>query len=205
MFTAEEMKDAMEFTANYMQSAFIRNDGKGKFSLQPLPAMAQWSMINGITVDDVNNDGNLDVLASTNDYGTEVTVGRYDALNGLVLLGDGNGNFTPASMMQSGIYLPADGKAMIRIMQPKGNYLLLASQNKGAMKSWIPRDQGKNVKLSMTDDIVELTLQNGKKRRQEVYHGDGFLSQSSPMVKWNEKVKSIDVINNKNQKRTLEP
>lgn len=205
MFTAEEIKDAMEFTANYMQSAFIRNDGKGKFSLQPLPAMAQWSMINGITVDDVNNDGNLDVLASTNDYGTEVTVGRYDALNGLVLLGDGNGNFTPASMMQSGIYLPADGKAMIRIMQPNGNYLLLASQNKGAMKSWIPRQPGKNAKLSLTDDIVELTLQNGKKRRQEVYHGDGFLSQSTPMVKWNAQVRSVDVINNKNQKRTLEP
>jgi hypothetical protein len=32
------------------------------------------------------------------------------------------------------------------------------------MKSWIPRDPGKNVKLSLTDDIVELTLQNGKKR-----------------------------------------
>ena len=37
--------------------------------------------------DDFNGDGNLDVVMNTNDFGTESTVGRYDALNGLYLVG----------------------------------------------------------------------------------------------------------------------
>ena len=36
---------------------------------------------------DFDGDGNLDVLMNGNDFGTDVTVGRYDALNGLLLKG----------------------------------------------------------------------------------------------------------------------
>ena len=39
--------------------------------------------------DDFDADGNLDLAINTNDYGTDVSVGRYDALNGLMLKGDG--------------------------------------------------------------------------------------------------------------------
>jgi len=42
-------------------------------------------------VDDYDGDGNLDILMNGNDYGTEVSVGRYDALNGLLLKGNGKG------------------------------------------------------------------------------------------------------------------
>ena len=37
-----------------------------------------------------------------NDFGTEVTNGRYDAMNGLVLSGDGKGNFIAQTILQSG-------------------------------------------------------------------------------------------------------
>lgn len=53
-----------------------------KECMVPLPVQAQLSVLNGITVDDYNGDGNLDVLINGNDYGTEPVIGRYDALNG---------------------------------------------------------------------------------------------------------------------------
>lgn len=205
LFTAEEMKDVVELKANDMRSVLIRNEGGGKFSMQALPDMAQWSMINGMTVEDVNGDGNLDILAATNDYGTEVTVGRYDALNGLVLLGNGAGSFRPAPMMESGICLPADGKSMIRIMQANGNYLLLAGQNKGALKTWVMRDPAKVLRMNGDDETMEITLANGKKRKQELYVGDGFLSQSARLMKWNPNIKGVEVTNSQNQKRTIQP
>jgi hypothetical protein len=39
------------------------------------------------------------LLATGNDYGTEPSVGRYDACNGLVLKGDGKGGFVPLSIL----------------------------------------------------------------------------------------------------------
>jgi hypothetical protein len=205
MFTAEELKDALELKANYMQSAMIRNEGGGKFSLHPLPAIAQWSMLNGMTVEDVDGDGHLDIMASTNDHGTEVTVGRYDALNGLLLRGDGKGSFTVCDMRHSGIYLPADGKAMARIQSATGNYLLVASQNKGPVKTWMPRMTGKLLRLNDTDDVMEIRFKNGRTRRQEIYHGDGFLSQSSRFVQLNDGIVSVEVTDRSRQKRTLRP
>ena len=61
---------------------------------------AQISALNGMVADDFDGDGNLDVLINGNDWGTEVSVGRYDALNGLVLKGDGKGNFTALSILR---------------------------------------------------------------------------------------------------------
>ena len=85
-------------------------------------------------VDDFDNDGNLDVCMNTNDFGTDPSNGRYDALNGLVLTGDGKGKFKPLTMMQSGIYIPGSGKALAKLKSVNGNYLLVASQNKGPLK-----------------------------------------------------------------------
>ncbi len=205
MFTEEEMKGALVLKANDMQSAFIRNEGGGKFTITPLPAMAQWSMINGMVADDVDGDGNLDIVASTNDFGTEVTVGRYDALNAILLKGDGNGNFRPASILESGIFLPGDGKAMIKIMSAKGNYLLIASQNKGEVKCWSRRAVGPLSRLGDNDDIAMISLKNGKQRRQEIYYGDSFLSQSSRFLTWNPNITKIEITDQKKQKRILQP
>ena len=69
--------------------------------------------LNGMVVDDFNGDGNLDVALNGNDFGNEVFDGRYDAMNGLLLLGDGKGRFTSQTILQSGIFIPGDGKALV--------------------------------------------------------------------------------------------
>src|SRR4029077_5281699 len=127
-------KDALRLKATQLQSCYLRNDGNGKFTMIPLPLQAQVSVLNGMIADDFDGDGNLDVLINGNDYGTEVSVGRYDALNGLLLKGDGKGNFQPLSILQSGIYIPDDGKALVKLQGANSKYLVAASQNKDYLK-----------------------------------------------------------------------
>jgi len=74
------------------------------------------------------------VCINTNDYGTDPSNGRYDALNGLVLKGDGKGGFKPLTMLQSGINIPGSGKALATLKSADGGYLLVAGQNKGPLK-----------------------------------------------------------------------
>ena len=134
LFTQEELKNSIKYTANYLTSSFVRNNGNGNFSLEPLPAVAQFSAINAMVADDFDKDGNLDVCINTNDFGTDPANGRYDALNGLVLKGDGKGKFDPLTIRQSGIYIPGNGKGLAKLKSANGNYLLVAGQNKGSLK-----------------------------------------------------------------------
>ena len=104
------MKDALILRTNNFNSCYLENNGEGKFDLHPLPEVAQKAPLNGMVVDDFNGDGNLDVAVCGNDYGNEVLNGRYDAMNGLVLLGDGTGNFKELSILQAGLFIPGDAR-----------------------------------------------------------------------------------------------
>ncbi|MEP6682206.1 MAG: RNA-binding protein, partial [Parafilimonas sp.] len=130
--------------------------------------------------------------------------GRYDAMNGLVLLGDGKGNFKPQSIMQSGIYLPGNAKVLVRLRGADNHYLIAASQNKGPLQLFQLNKPYKNfVQLKPNDKTILIHLKNGKTRKEEVYHGDSYLSQSSSFIPVNDAITSIDIINDKNEKRTL--
>ena len=128
VLSADERKDALILEANQFKSCFVRNDGSGKFSLHPLPVSAQLSVLNGMSVGDFDGDGNLDVAISGNDYGTEVGSGRYDAMNGLMLKGDGQGDFKAQSILQSGLYIPGNGKALVTCRSADGHELMAAGQ-----------------------------------------------------------------------------
>ncbi|TMI83266.1 MAG: RNA-binding protein [Bacteroidetes bacterium] len=194
IFPEGQMKGVLISHANNFKSCFLKNEGNGKFELHPLPDAAQISSLNGMVVDDFNNDGNLDVAISGNDYGNEVFNGRYDAMNGLVLLGDGNGNFAPQTILQSGVFIPGDAKALIKLRGQNNNYLLAASQNRGPLKIFThKKSTEKFVLLGQKDKDVFLTLANGKKRKEEVYFGNSFLSQCSRFINVDENVRSIEI------------
>jgi hypothetical protein len=178
MITPDMRKGAQRLMANTMQSVYLRNDGKGKFTMIPLPIEAQFSQLSGMSVDDFDGDGNLDVVINGNDYGTEVTIGRYDAFNGLLLKGDGKGNFKPLSILQSGIYIPGDGKALVKLMGAHHNYLLAASQNRDRLKLFELKKEVQTIQLKPLDMFATITYKNGKTAKQEFYYGNSFLSQS---------------------------
>ncbi|HKO82577.1 MAG TPA: FG-GAP-like repeat-containing protein, partial [Chitinophagaceae bacterium] len=179
LFTPDEIKDAAVYKANYFSSAFIRNNGNGNFSIEALPDVAQYSVINGMITDDFDSDGNLDICISTNDYGTEPGNGRYDGLNGLVLKGDGKGGFIPLTILQSGIFINGNGKGLAKSMAADGGCLLIATQNKGPVQVYKKKQNSKTIKLAPGDISVTVTFADGKKQKTEYAYGASFLSQSS--------------------------
>lgn len=203
IFTPELMKGAQRLKATMLQSCFIRNDGNGKFTMFPLPEQAQVSALNGMVADDFDGDGNLDVLINGNDFGTDISIGRLDALNGLLLKGDGKGGFTPLSIMESGINIPGDGKALVKLMGANGNYLVAASQNKGPLKLFELNEKKQLLKINDDDLFATLHFKNGTIEKKEFYYGAGFLSQSSRYCAIDQHALSITVTNNKGASRTI--
>lgn len=179
LFTKEQWDGALKLKANNFISSFCRNDGNGKFTLIALPFKAQLSALNGMVADDFDGDGNLDVVINTNDYGIDVSIGRYDALNGLMLKGDGKGNFIPQSILESGIFIPGNGKALIKLRTKDGNYLLAAGQNRGPLTIFELKKNSRQINLQPGDVSAEILFKDGRKQRQEFYYGSSFLSQSA--------------------------
>ena len=204
ILTPEQIKSSLRLKANFLQSSFLRNDGNGKFTMIPLPKEAQVSVLNGMAVEDFDGDGNLDVAINGNDYGTEVSSGRYDALNGLVLKGDGKGNFKPMSILQSGIYIPGNGKALVKLIDNNGNLLLVASQNRDALKVFKLNRKASHIPILPDDMNAIITYNNGTIQKQEFYYGSSFLSQSARFLIVNPNMKSVTITNNSNKKRTIE-
>ena len=204
IFTKDELKDALKLQANNFENSYIENLGNGKFKLHALPVMAQLAPLYAMVVDDFNHDGNLDVAINGNDFGTEVGNGRYDALNGLVMLGDGKGNFSPLSILQSGLYIPGNGKALIKCRGSNNSYLLAASQNKGPLKIFSSKTKQKIIPLLPDDKFWIYTLKNGKKRREELYLGNSYLSQSTPFIVTDETISRIEITNKKGEKRIIQ-
>jgi hypothetical protein len=203
ILSPEQRNGALRLMSNTSQSCYLRNDGNGKFTMIPLPNEAQISAINGMVVDDFDGDGNLDVIMNGNDFGTEVGTGRYDAFNGLMLKGDGKGGFSPQSILQSGIYIPGNGKALVKLRDNSGNYLLAASQNRGPLKVFELKRKVNNIKLLPGDESAVITNKNGSKQKQEFYYGSSFLSQSGRFLTVNNDVKLVQIMDNKGHTRSI--
>jgi hypothetical protein len=203
MFTKEEMKDALVVKANFLAHCIIKNLGNGRFVMQQLPMQTQISCINGMLVQDYNGDGNMDVLINGNDYGTEVSVGRYDGCNGLLLLGDGKGNFTPASILQSGIFIPGNGKSLVQMQSASGGCLLAAGQNRGPLKIFTLKKQVKCLPVTATDVQALIKYKNGKTQLREINYGASFLSQSARFIMLDDNVVTVEITDNKNNKRVM--
>ncbi len=194
MLTADDKAETLILKSNQFASCYFENKGNGTFNLTLLPVEAQVTPIFGMVVRDVNQDGNLDILAVGNDYSTEVLSGRYDAGIGLVLLGNGKGQFQPAKPSQTGFLVKGDAKSLVEISLKNGTTLLLASQNQDWLKTFSPTQSQTPTHtqpLQPYNTWAEVQLKNGKKRRQEFYYGSGYLSASSRIWTTDATVKQV--------------
>ncbi|MBN4072557.1 VCBS repeat-containing protein [Crocinitomix catalasitica] len=126
IYGKKELDSALHYSATNFSSCILLSNGSG-YSLKRLPSYAQFGPINSQILLDVNNDGNLDVLAVGNNFGVEVETIRYDSGRGVLLLGDGAGGFKQLAPFESGFFVNTDAKDMIRIK----NWILIASNSAG--------------------------------------------------------------------------
>jgi hypothetical protein len=177
-----QFPDAKPFTlkSSLLNTVYIENLGNAEFAVRNLPLEVQVAPIYGMVTGDFNQDEVPDVLLTGNDFGTEVSMGRYDAFNGMMLIGDGQGNFTAMTMAESGICIPGDGKSLVSLQSKTGKRLIVAGQNRGPLLIFESSDSTvRSLPLQPLDCTAIITLKNGKTYREELPYGQSFLSQSS--------------------------
>jgi enediyne biosynthesis protein E4 len=203
ILSAEELKDALILKANYLKTSYIENSGEGKFKISALPMQTQTAPVNGMLVEDFDADGNLDVLMVGNDFGNEVSVGRLDAFNGLLLKGDGGGNFKSVNLSESAFCVSGDAKGLVRVTNSQGKPIIMASQNRSDLKSFMGMKSLIAKRLQTNDVVIFEKLKNGKTRKLEVGYGTSFLSQSSRSILLSPSIKSVEVLDYQGKKRGL--
>jgi hypothetical protein len=127
----------MELKCENPASVWIENLGNGKFKTHLLPVAAQIAPINSIVTEDVDGDGNIDLIIAGNEYQSAVSTGRYDASYGLVLKGNGKGSFTPMNIVSSGLIIDGDVKDMQLISLKDKRKLLLVAPNDSRLKTFV--------------------------------------------------------------------
>jgi len=125
VYTPEKLNDALTYEAKtFANSIFINQSST--FIQKPLPYAAQTSSINDMIIEDIDNDGVLDIVLAGNLYGSEVETPRNDASIGYLLTGIGNGEFHTVSPIESGINILGEARSIktINLADKKGSYLI---------------------------------------------------------------------------------
>ncbi|MEP0713613.1 MAG: VCBS repeat-containing protein, partial [Algoriphagus sp.] len=134
LFTANELENAQILEANTLESVVLINEGNN-FSVKSLPRMAQAFPIFSILPIDLNKDGKMDLILGGNQTYARIRIGLMDAGLGLVMIGDGKGNFTPLNPSESGLAIKGDIKSILPVNTEKGIQLLFGI-NQQPLKSY---------------------------------------------------------------------
>ncbi|SMD31935.1 Repeat domain-containing protein [Reichenbachiella faecimaris] len=139
VYTPEKLASALTYQVESFSSIYLENLGGAKFKAHPLPMEAQIAPINDFLIKDINEDGHADVVIAGNLYASEIETPRADAGRGLLMLGNGKGNFEPVKFERSGISFNSDVKALDCI-QIGSTFGVLAASNNGNLKLILAQD-----------------------------------------------------------------
>ena len=199
IFTEKDLENATVLSANFMQTTLIENLGNGKFAMRALPQSVQWAPVYGLLPQDVNFDGQPDLLLIGNDHGMEVQQGRADALNGLVLINQGNWHFEALSSAQSRFFVPGDARGLIATSRAGQAPLIIATQNRDSLKvfGFQQFSNGKLLQVPASACKSLIQFEDGRSNLQEWYWGSSFMSQRSRMILIPPGVRQVQFLDNK--------
>ncbi|MFT4513045.1 MAG: hypothetical protein ACI91B_001747 [Planctomycetota bacterium] len=125
IYTEEKLSTCGELAATQLASCILRNDGKGHFTVEPLPRRAQIAPINAMVVQ-------KDLLiCAQNNFSPEPETGRHDGGTGLVLQAV-EGKLTVLPPHAHGINLFGDMRSLVAT--PDG--VLLFAPNNAAVRAY---------------------------------------------------------------------
>lgn len=128
VYEISALENSLNYQAFTFESVYLENLN-GSFKITTLPKEAQMSSINCTTILDLDDDSNLDVILAGNLYTSEIETPRNDASLGLVLMGNGKGEFDPVAPVKSGLYASKDVKKMVQVNGEKSNLIIMAAND----------------------------------------------------------------------------
>ena len=127
IFSGDKLKEARVLSADYFSNAVLINDGKMNFTVQALPAEAQFSSLRDAVVLNQNKEGFPVILLAGNFYDNNIQMGRYDADFGTVLFCKGNNMFTTESI--NGLSISGQVRHIRPVMINQEQAFILAKNN----------------------------------------------------------------------------
>jgi enediyne biosynthesis protein E4 len=115
MFGPDLLAKAEKLMANTFETCWFENLGGLKFKMKKLPLAAQFSTVNAIIADDVDSDGNTDLLLAGNYYPINIQMGRNDASYGLLLRGNGKGGLALVPAVESGFRVRGEVRKLLKL------------------------------------------------------------------------------------------
>jgi hypothetical protein len=187
----EALAKASVHEAAELSSGVLLSQASGHFKFCPLPRPAQIAPVQGMVAADFDGDGNCDLLLAHNDYSPIPAVGRWDGGLGLLLPGDGRGNFVLVPPMESAWLVSGDAKALAMVdldgdhrpdaIVSRNNETLLAFRNTGrdARLDVAVRLRGRGGNPAAIGARIILECDGKNLSLEEIHAGSGFASQSS--------------------------
>jgi hypothetical protein len=186
----EHLKEAHVLEVNWLSTTVFLNRGD-HFELRTLPVEAQFSPAFGVNVADFDGDGIEDIFLSQNFFAVQSQTSRNDAGRGLLLKGDGHGDFAavPGSLCGIKVYGEQRGSA-VADYDGDGRVDLAVTQNGAETKLFhnLTAKRGLRVRCNAGPANPQgigavLRLSFGEKwgPAREIHAGSGYWSQDSPV------------------------
>ena len=177
--------------ANTLDSIVLLNFGD-HFEVRSLPLLAQLAPAFGPVVADFDGDGIDDIFLSQNSFATDRETGRLDSGRGLLLHGDGRGDFTAISSMASGLELAGEQRgAAVADFDEDGRPDLAIAQFAGSVKLFRNHggNPGRRIRLigpagnrSGIGAQIRLGAPGHYGPVRELHAGSGYWSQDSAVL-----------------------
>jgi hypothetical protein len=201
MMRADELKDALILKCTHLESSYLENIGNGQFKIRVLPLEAQFAPLFGMLVEDFTSDGFLDVLCVGNSFSTEVNTGRYDAQGGLLLRGDGKGQFTAD---RKSFNILGDHKSISQLEVGNQRVIVVGANSDKLKVLKINELQPKKMQpIQALDQYALMTHPNGKTSKQEFYYGNSYLSQQVRKLAMDTACQKIQIFNHQQKSRII--
>ena len=127
IFAKFQIKEAPYLKSNQFESLVLYNQKGKNFIAQALPIEAQFSPIEDIAVEDVDQDGYLDLVLGGNTTAVASYFGSYQGNWGLILKGDATGSFK--TFKESSLKIKGDVKQIKEVTVGTNKWLIFAKNN----------------------------------------------------------------------------